>query len=371
MNILKKIKTILLIFIIIFAMICFFSVKFRTLGRSFLEIPKYYGGDLFEMSRLWRFKDKIDLSGEEYENIDIQEADIITMGDSFMQSDFDTPTIYFQIQELTGKKVFNANRMDFQICGDSPLVYLDKINYEKGQAKYLILEVAERYALDSCTRYQYNNYEDYETSLNQGDVIESDAIEISEKKEVTANIKNFLDQSNLQYFFYNNKLINPFYELGKNFRFEVFGEIDKRTPIYLKEPAMLFYNDDIVFNNNVTEQQYIEMMANNIYLLGKILKEKYDLQLIYVIMPNKYSVYGEYDESFQGYNNFVPDVYNALKKLGVKTFDTYTIYKNTENIKEDILYYQADTHTTPRGKKIVVDEIYKILSKEIEGEDYN
>jgi hypothetical protein len=105
------------------------------------------------------------------------------------------------------------------------------------------------------------------------------------------------------------------------------------------------------------------MMAFNISLLGKILKEKYDLELIYVIMPTKYTVYGKYHDDFMGYNNFIPSVLDSLEKLEVNTFDTYSLYTNALDIDKDFLYYSGDTHFTPRGKKMLVNEIIKLLKE--------
>jgi hypothetical protein len=355
---LKSLRVLLPILLVLFAVTSLVSVKYKEVGRRFLNIGRYYKGDLFEMARLWRFEEKIVPNWDGYENdgLDIGDADIITMGDSFFEANYDTPPVSYQLGELTEKKVYNVDRKDFKDCGDNPLAYLDKINYKKGTAKYLILEVVERYALDTSTRYQYTNYKDY--IKFSGDAVQNKA---AAKKDVTADIKGFIDTTNLQYFFYNNRLISPLYEVGKNFRFEALGEIDSRTPIYTKKPSMLFYYEDVDFNKTNTEKKYVDMMAFNIQLLGKILKQKYGLELIYVIMPTKYSIYGKYHEDFKGYNNFIPSVIDSLQNLKVNTFDTYSVYSNALDIDKDFLYYSADTHFTPRGKRIVVDEIIKLL----------
>lgn len=360
---LKKIKILrilLPVFLVVFAATSLVSVKYREFGRRFLNIGKYYKGDLFEMARLWRFEEEIVPNWDGYENegLDIKDADIITMGDSFFEANYETPPVAYQLQELTGNKVYNVNRKDFKAAGDNPLVYLDTINYQKGKAKYIVLEVVERYALDTSTRYQYTNYKDY--AKFSGLVPQSDA---STKIERTAGLKSFIEPANLQYFFYNNRLIAPIYEIGKNFRFEVLGEIDSRTPVYTDNPSMLFYYEDVEFNKTNTEKKYVDMMAFNISLLGKILKEKYDLELIYVIMPTKYTIYGKYREDFKGYNNFIPSVLDSLGKLEVNTFDTYSLYTKALDIDKDFLYYSGDTHFTPRGKKMLVNEIIKLLKE--------
>jgi hypothetical protein len=143
----------------------------------------------------------------------------------------------------------------------------------------------------------------------------------------------------------------------------VLGEIDQRTPVYFKDPAMLFYYEDIEFSKTRPEKKYFDMMANNVYILGKNLKEKYGLELIFVAMPTKYTVYGKYDPNYEGYNNFLPSLQESLSKLKVNTVDVYSIYTDMKNIDKDLLYYKADSHYTPRGKKVLVDELVKKLKE--------
>jgi hypothetical protein len=357
---LKMLRILIPVFLVVFAVTSLMGVKYREFGRRFLNIGKYYKGDLFDMTRLWRFEEEIVPNWDGYENegLDIKDAEIITMGDSFFEANYETPPVAYQLQQLTGKNVYNVDRKDFKAAGDNPLVYLDTINYQKGKAKYLVLEVVERYALDTSTRYQYTNYKDF--AKFSGLVLQSDT---KAKTEYTRGIKSFIDTPNLQYFFYNNRLVAPIYEIGKNFRFEVLGEIDKRTPIYTDNPSMLFYYEDVDFNKTNTEKKYVDMMAFNISLLGKTLKEKYDLELIYVIMPTKYTIYGKYHPDFKGYNGFIPSVLDSLQKLNVNTFDTYSLYTTALDINKDLLYYSGDTHFTPRGKKLIVNEIIRLLKQ--------
>lgn len=206
----------------------------------------------------------------------------------------------------------------------------------------------EAYALDRSTRYQVSHVPTGQEAANI-------------KLDKTSKIRNFIEPGNHQYFFYNNKLIRPIYSLGKNFRFEFLNEVDMRTPVYSKKPEMLFYVDDVEFNKIIASQEYIDMMANNIKVLRDTLKEKYNIELIYYIQPTKYSIYGKYTENFTEYNNFIPMAYNSLIKHGINTFDVYTEYNMLENIGNDLLYYKGDSHFTPRGKDVVVNNILRFI----------
>jgi hypothetical protein len=344
----KRIQWAVIILILLFFTTSMLGVKFKSFGRPLLALnnTKYYFGDLYELSKLLRFKDSLYVN-KEMNNSDIKDAEIITMGDSFFEVNFETPIVATELAKLTGKKVHHVKREDFLKADDNPLVYLKKIGYTKGDKKYLVLETAERYALERSVNYL--------TDFIQPGSASSGVIQRTRK------IRSFIEPAYLQYFFYNNRIIAPFDIIGKNFRFEVLKEIPASTPVYIDKPQMLFYYEDVNFNKRVIEQQYIDMMANNVKTLKSTLKEKYNIELIYVLMPTKYTIYGRYDKNYTEYNNFVPRAYGSLIKNGINTSDLYDLYMKEKNIDTDLLYYKGDSHFTPRAKNILLKEIIKFI----------
>jgi hypothetical protein len=348
MNKNKKLKKIVLTIIICFFIVAFIGSQFNRLGMYMLAVNNsqyYYFGDLYELSKLKDFKDKLLVVKKDSTAKDIQDADIIAMGDSFFETNYETPKISYELERLTEKKVFHVKREDSASCNDNPLAYLDKIGYVKGSKKYLVLETVERYALGRSVTYQTTTYTKSSAALDK-----------------TAKIKNFFKPASLQYFFYNNWLIAPFNYAAKNFRYKVLDESGSSTPIYSKNPKMLFYYEDVNFNNQKVPEEIISIMANNVKFLRDTLKEKYNIELIYSILPTKYSIYGKYTSNYTAYNNFAPQAYKALLKHNINTFDAYTLYTKENNIEEDLLYYKGDSHFTPRGKTIVIQELLKLLS---------
>jgi hypothetical protein len=342
----ERLKRATIISIILFFALSMFGVKFKDFGRSLLALnnTKYYYGDLYELSKLIRFKDKLFVNHESI-NSEIEDAEIITMGDSFLEVNYVTPKVATELAKRTVKKVHHVKREDFLKANDNPLAYLKKIGYKKGEKKYLVLETAERYALERSVNYFNDIITPPDYSPTQW--------------QKTNRIKNFIEPAYLQYFFYNNWIISPLNVLGKNFRFEVLGEIPASTPVYIEKPKMLFFNEDIDFNKRTIGQEYIDMMANNVRILRDTLRDKYNIELIYVLMPTKYSIYGKYDKGYTAYNNFIPRAYSSLIKHNINTFDLYTIYMKQENIDTDLLYYKGDSHFTPRAKNLLLDQLIK------------
>lgn len=345
-------KKIIILIIVLFSCINLVGLKFKNFGRLTLALnrSKYYYGDLYEMSKLWRFKDKLYVNNSPYKNPALEDADIITMGDSFLETNFETMRLPHLIAGETDKKVFHVSRNDFLKYNDNPVEYLKKVNYKKtNEKKYLILETSERYALERSTTIA--------ESIFGAKVPEKEAV----SKDLTSKVKESIDQDNLKYLFYNNWLIAPFANLGKNFRFEVLKEINSGTPKYSKDPAMLFFIEDVNFNNLPISDDIINIYANNLKFIRDYLLKEYNLELIYVVMPTKYSIYGKYTEDYKPYNNFIPRAITAMKKYNINTFDSYSLYVKEEKNSKELLYYKGDSHFTKKGKDLILKEIIKFL----------
>ncbi len=99
-------------------------------------------------------------------------------------------------------------------------------------------------------------------------------------------------------------------------------------------------------------------MADNIAQEARLIQEKYNLTFVYLIIPNKFSVYGDLVAGGKSYDNFIPLLQAALQKRGIQYIDVYQIftqYKKTN--PDDLLFYGGDTHYSPVGKQLVIDEI--------------
>lgn len=370
------IKRTFLCFIIVFAFISILSVKFNKIGTNLLDLnhTNYYYGDLYELSKLNDFKDKIPVDNRKLDDISIYDSDIITMGDSFFEANLGSPTLPYLLNEASSKKVYHLSRNDFLKYKDNPITFLKSIDYKKGDKKYLVLETVERYALERSVSYveaintpstksETNDTKSLDTALNVANSSSTGIRPIKNHsyKNIIAKTKGIFDSDKFNYFFYNNKLFSPIDKLNKNLRFKLLDELEKATPKYSNDPDMLFYVEDVNFNNLDIQSESINIFANNIARLQDTLIEDYNIELIFVLIPTKYSIYGKYTKDYKLYNDFIPRSYKELNKHNINTFDTYNLFINEDSIENDLLYYKGDSHFTPRGKNLVLKRILALF----------
>lgn len=351
----KKVKKIILILICMFSLVNVFMAVVKPVSRLFLydNFVGTYGGDLFAMNGVLNFRDHLTLTPKVPNTCNLQEADIITMGDSFFEANFGSPRVPDILEkDLPNKKIFKVPRDDMSVFSDSPLAYLESNNYKKGEKKYLVVEGVERYAIERSS----NNLKSYSDTENERRKIEKkkNAIPFS-------NIQNAIPKENLNYFLYNSVFYSPINQVIKTIRYNLLDYIDVRTPIYSKDKSKLFYFEEINFAKRTKNNALVNGVANNIVNLQTQLREKYNLELIYVIPPNKYSIYGNTTDNPIHYDNFIPRLTSVLQKKGIKTFDLYSEYKAYSATHSDSLYIGSDTHFGTKAKEILVSKLLPFI----------
>jgi hypothetical protein len=343
-------------------MAIFFLVagKNKELGRKFLyqddgsgiyrgaDGINYLGGDLFNFSEVNNFKEKIKITKLQ-ESSSIAEADIILKGDSFFNTGFDSVPVPNVLEKNTGKKVFYKATSGREI---TPLKYLEEINYQTGEEKYFILETVERNSVERA-RGLASDFKD----INNKNVTSVEAP--TRLSNLKTKIKQLVfDRVDVEYFIKNNFLFKPINVWFKNQAFNWLGDINSKTPLYLENPKLLFFDSEINFNQDKSKLNSINELADNISQEAKLIKEKYNLIFVYLIIPNKFSIYGDLVVGGKPYDNFIPILQQALDERGVKYVDIYQAF-NDYHIKNptDILFYAGDTHYSPTGKQIVTNAI--------------
>jgi len=344
----KKILTIILLGFVIWAGFLLFAGKFKETGRRFLYqdigADQLYGGDLFEYLGVDKFKERI--RKFPFQNAPlIMAADIIMQGDSFFYSRLDSVPFPEYFEKITGQKVF----YQYDLGHDStPTRYLEDIGYQKGEAKFFIYETIERMSARRALSFKPNF-----SGENDGSVVAASTPTLGSR------VVNFLfDQIDVEYFIKNNFIFRPIGLWFKNKAFVWLGDIDSDNPVYLNNPAMLFGEGDIAFGNNKIKFNFIGEMADNIAQEAKIVKDRYNLTLVYLIIPNKFSIYGESAVGGKKYDDFIPKLQEALKDRGVKYLDIYRVFDEYhQQHPSEMLYYAGDNHYTPLGKELVSKEL--------------
>lgn len=329
-------------------LIVFLGARFLPLYNAMLieeRNPEYFEftnyGELYYFNYVKHFKEDIPLAKYKFrystKQADINNAEIITFGDSYF--DFNRQqSLPDKLQEKTNKKLHS-------IYAFYPLNYFKKVNYSSREKKIFIFEITERMI---PFRFENPHVEpDHFPERGSLELIKRWAFPENREELYTGLLKG-------------SYLSSPFYSTISTLKFDMFGYISAKTPMFaLKDKPWLFYFESV--NDQKTSFYYqhsekeIEAYCNNIEDLFIELKTKYNFDVIFCPIPNKYTVYHKLINEEDEYNNFLPRIYEEMKKRGINYVNLYDQFMNADTL----LYYGTDTHWNAKGVDIALGEIIK------------
>jgi hypothetical protein len=340
----KKIYSFICILVVAFASFVWIGGKVESFGRLFLvkdTDASFEYGSLYALCHVTYFKQMIPRITV-LEKDTIQNAKIIVAGDSFINDDFEEKDLSNDLEDTLHIPVYRV-----PVPVSNPLEYLATINYQKSDKKVLVVETSELLSLDRA--------------LNYTNVLPNPSA--SPLSAYLDKIKyKLFDNVAVEYFFKRNVFIYPFTIFFSDLNFQLFGRIDRSIGAYTLDPPLLFQSEELNFNTRPQNPVLLAQIADTIKKLADTLEQKYNLKMIYVIIPNKYTIYGGLLVN-GSYNNFLPKLQTELAKRHVDFIDLYSRYitfKDKYGTKP-LLYYGGDTHYTPTGKRILVDELVNKL----------
>lgn len=338
-----------------FCMYTFIAVRIHPLFNVLLTeklIPEYWEntkwGELYYFNYIKHFREKnLPPAAIKYrftkKHPKLNQAEILTFGDSFF--DYSRmETFPEQLGDSLHKKVYYA-RMD------RPLSYLQEHKYHTHEPKPLIYETAERYI---PTRFTIPHKTTF-VKVNRGVF-----------RKALANIRDFIfpkNQEKLYDVLLNRSFFtNAIYTNIATFKFDTWGYVPRTTPIYsLKydEPWLFYYeetnDEETSFYYNFSQKE-IDTYCDNIADLANKLYNNYNLEMVFLAIPSKYTIYHKLVNNDQ-YNNFLPRIYEGLAKRNVPYVDVYHDFVASK----DILFYGTDTHWNPEGLKIALQNTIHVL----------
>lgn len=281
-------------------------------------------------------------------------VDVVTIGDSFSE------------QGNIGYKNFLANmgvsviHVDRSISGSNPIQTLITLMnsglFDKIKPEFIVLQSIERDFNSRTQRIDFNSKIDninfYKETISEPNV-DSNHEDLSDPS--TKRMQFFSDATlkmplnYLQYLFVNKPLTSNTFKVKTT-----------RQDLFTNSPDhLLFYKNDL---RKLGSKNDSLKTINSIVVLNElanILSEQ-DIELIVIVSPDKFDLYYPFIENKSGF--VIPRFYstyeNADKKY--KNVDTYRIL--SEKIAEETdVYYYDDTHWSPKGAKIVAEEIYKLM----------
>lgn len=300
--------------------------------------PKSFITSQYKLKKHYTLLSEIDLKNS-------NKFDIITIGDSFSE------------QDSLGYKNFLANygfkvlHIDLFITGSNPMQTLVKLLnsnlFNIVSADYVVLQSVERYF------NQRNEKIDFDMTIN----LDTLSNQINSYTKTATNY-------GLQ-FFSNATLKIPITNIWYNFQPKPkYSKTYKYTSIsnnlFSNAPnELLFYEEDINYmkikNDSLSTMKSIEVLEG---INDKAAKR--NIKLIMLVSPDKYDLYF----------NFIKDNKYLTTPLFFKIYEqTQKNYLNVDSYKilneklksEKDIYFYDDTHWSPKGAKIIADEIIEII----------
>ncbi len=331
-----------------------FGVK-EELNTGYWDNTKY--GELFYFNYIKHFREEnLPMMGEKFQfsdkQADLLKADILLFGDSFFDicRPYQFPAV---ISDSLHKSVHFA-------YNDFPLQYLNKNHYQKNQKpKLLIMGIVERYIPVKFAQKHTSFYQiDQESRLHKklGEI--KDKIFYSRSEELyDALLKR-------------SYLTTDIYTEIASTKFNCFGYISKLTPVYSFKDTVpwIFYFDEVDGKKTSFYYQHsdeeIDQISDNILDLGRQLKKDYNIELLFLPIPAKYTVCHRRINN-DAYSNFLPRLHAAFDKKGVpyvKLFDSFMA-------SPDLLYIPTDGHWNSNGLDLGAKLTLEYIRKHINFND--
>jgi hypothetical protein len=313
------------------------------------DFTKY--GELYYFNGISDFKRELPTPVRKYrlseKNPALNKADILTFGDSFFDVSFQK-TFPERLSDTLNLKVYSYMTQDPTRA--NPFCVLNSNNFmNNGPSKYIIFETVERNVHVKFDKPYEINCVTQEIKPKPADKVIKVIFKNNSEKLFATLLKR-------------GYIFNRLYEFFVTIRFKLFGYISPLTAKYnISNEPWIFYSleyDDIPggFAYQYSDEE-IERYADNILALSKNMKETYNLDLIFMPIPNKYTIYHEMVDT-HAYNNFLPRLYNELNKRHVQYVNLYTEFKSSK----DTLYYGTDTHWNKKG----VDKALELMLKKMD-----
>ena len=317
----------------------------------------YRYGDLYRQCLVEDFKESMYWPNRQKENNTPDDADIFLIGDSYFERPIAGEFICTELENLYGYNIYDITGVNSG-SANNPLAAIKQLEFGKDKHRILLLETTERFSMDRGLE-QYIAASKLTGFRNMSGFFRND------------EIKNWLYKIFLNRIFYieHNYITLPVLSFKNTLNFKLFKMMDNNIGAFSAEPPMLFYSQDVEFARRTKTHEAVDSMVNNIAELNNILKKDYNISLLYIVIPDKYSVYNDYVNGEYKYSGFIPELTKKLTGKGIYTIDLYTAFMDfRKSSPEKILYKKSDSHFNAYGKAIFL-EMVNVKIKEIKNKE--
>ncbi len=169
---------------------------------------------------------------------------------------------------------------------------------------------------------------------------------------------------NYSFFLKNNIFLQRLIELYYTSMFHYFGKISELTPVYSLDPPFLFELQQVVRNHPSSyfyyhDDRMIRRMADNIKAISDSLSSMYNLELIFMPVPNSMTIHHDLVTD-QEYDGYLPRLCAAVKERGVRVIELYDLFVGR---RDEFLYHPTDTHWNELGASIAFEEMVRVIEE--------
>lgn len=319
--------------------------------------PKYYN-DLPRKHKVF-----FSLKGDE-------EIEIMVFGDSFSMGGAFGKNAFYQdyLASKLNKEIVHFNVLHDRIPNYAGLI-ANLLKHEKFNKtpKYFILQ-----SVDVLIRHRFMEKFNLDEKFDLDQLI----LDPKDYSKVLYKPNLIFDKNN--YSLLKNSLYKLYY--GKD-RCEVENATDMQDKVKFFKLTKDFFSvkegdlltEDLVGSNPKAyymNEERITRINNNLNSLANLLAQK-NIKLIFLPVPNKFTLYYDYIEDKEGLQKTI--FFETLESMDNKNYiyiNSYKILKQAidKGIKD--IYYADDTHWTYKASDIITDEIIREI-KEYKNQDNN
>ncbi|MFO7977563.1 MAG: hypothetical protein R6U64_02785 [Bacteroidales bacterium] len=313
--------------------------------EEYEDSTKY--GELFYVSLVNDFREQLPPAMRKYRFSDqhpsLKQAQIIVFGDSHFDHSRSV-SLPERLARQTGKNVY-YHRINKPFWGNA-LAFLETNGVQPQQKRLFVYGTTERYIPE---RFMVPYHPQVIDSKVKPHRYLLDQVLFPENAE-------FLYATVMK----RSYLTHNLYTHLSTLRFRLFKYINSFTPVYHIDPqngSWLFTSETVNhFHHQYTDEQ-IDVFATNISHLANMIKQKYNMDFLFLPVPERYSIY--YDlTGEEEYHHFLTRLYIKLDKYNVAYIPLYDDYKNSDVL----LYHKTDTHWNTHGVHIALEKTLEAIN---------
>ena len=285
-------------------------------------------------------------------NYNTKQLDILSVGDSFSNADTGGLNPYYQdyIATIYNQNILNLKRNSEELNSLELLIGLYNNGWlEKHKPKYIILQMVERFAIETHAK-----------DFNWNFVLDKDKEIIADYKTKDSYIPelNFINTANYKFILYSLKYnftkkghkYYPKLQLKKNF-------FSSKT----YSNSLLISYEDIKYAST-SDDSRIKKLNSNLNKLAKLLKSL-DIKLIYMPAVDKYDLYYDFIDNNPFAKNYFFNLLEQEHKNYIFINTKEILLKSLRNGEVDI-FYADDTHWSYKAsEKLISDESFQRIFK--------